>query len=338
MAEAGILDALARARRFLLTAQGCAACGGGTPAIWQDFDVFGAPSDEWVAAYAAAALAELDLGAEKEAAARCWRFLARESGGAAAALGYREGAARDADSTLWGCRLARLLGQESCPRYRAFAEFLRGCLRPDGGVATYPSAAALAAQFPGYGRLRQGHGWMQPHVCVTAAAAWLPEFQTPEVIAFLIRAQSREGCWHAHWWADREYATAHAVESLARLEEGAQPAPEGSREAVARGVRWLCELPPGASPFRLALRALGISAGRQRGWEPSLAELPGLQHEDGSWPASARLRVPPLDAPNPNLRWNWDEQGNGFGSIVLDRARIFTTATAVRALNQCLKR
>jgi hypothetical protein len=101
-------------------------------------------------------------------------------------------------------------------------------------------------------------------------------------------------------------------------------------------VDWLTGLPPSSSPFRLALRVLGIVSARHHGFEPALTQLLALQLDDGSWTASARLRVPPLDAQNPALRWNWDESGNGFGSIVLDQQRVFTTATAVRALSSCL--
>jgi len=330
--------ALAKAHKFLLRAQPPALEGEPLQtrqaALWQDFRVFDTPSDEWVPAYVAAALAETGESAlATEAARHWWRALVSRD---VPALGYRAGSARDADSTLWACRLAHLLGEQQHPAYARFVAFLRGCIRPDGGLATFPSARALAAQFPSQPRIRQGHGWTCSHVCVTAAALWLPEIAAiPDVTRFLVRAQTPEGYWNPYWWADREYATALAIESLARQQP--DHADDGAQQAIAKGAQWLSGFPPGASAFRLALRVSGLAQARLSAFIPPLNELMELQLDDGSWPASARMRIPPLDSDHPDRRWNWDEHGTSFASIVLDQERIFTTATAVRALTACSK-
>jgi hypothetical protein len=338
-ARDGAANSLHRAVRFLLGSRPPASSTSHPVAQelesscqWKDFSVFGRSSDQWVTAYAAVALAETGIPEARAAAEASWRFLTAERGGSVpTGLGYNREAPRDADSTQWGCRLAVLLGHTSDDWFGRSVRFLvSDCFRPDNGIATYPSASCLPFNTSNNTRVATD-GWTSSHVCVTAAAAWLEELLAHrDLVGFLAQAQVPQGYWNSYWWVDREYATAHALESLSR---------HGLRgDRFDRAVVWLESRPPGSSSFQLALRIIAISAARPGPPDALLPDLLASQLADGSWPSSARMRIPPPDLRNPEVRWNWDEASDGFGGIVVDRARIFTTATAVRALTSCLVR
>ncbi len=292
--------------------------------------MFGRTSDEWVTAYVAVALAETGVSEACDAADTAWRFLTADQGAVAAGLGYNREAPRDADSTQWGCRLSVLLGRTSDEWFQRAIKFLsKACLRPDGGITTYPSADCLPLEMRSNTR-GAAEGWTSSHVCVTAAAAWLKDLSLcGDLTAFLVRTQSSEGYWRSYWWADREYATALALESLSRHSP--------KQELIDCAVVWLKKRLPETSSFKLALRIIGMSAAHHHA-DALLSKLLALQLADGSWASSACMRIPPPNLRDPDFRWNWDKASDGFGGIVVDRARIFTTATAVRALASCLAR
>ena len=293
---------------------------------WRDFAVVGMQSDEWVTAYTAYALAEAGKQQGYAAAKSAWQWLVAESRIDRPGLGYNRRTPQDADSTVWGCRLAAAIGRSSDEWTARALRYLHTCGREDGGIATFADADDLSH----LGSAADGvEGWTTSHECVTAAAACLPEVVNfTDVCGFLARKQQPEGFWRPYWWADADYATAHAIESLSRL--------NADRRAIDRGVAWLSRSPSNHSPFVLALRVLGISKAGSYSFKPALRELLDLQLANGSWPASARLRIPPPNLKNPAIIWNWHEQHDGIGGVVLDRQGVFTTATALRALSSCL--
>jgi hypothetical protein len=292
-----------------------------------DRRVTGYSSDEWVTAYVATALAGLHESEARQAAQDGLQLLLarRRDGG----WGYHALLPADADTTTWVLRLAAALGSPASDRLRQARTFVDGQVDAGGGVATYPAGAARAlAAFlamPG-----PYDGWCGRHVCVTAAAAVLDLGSAP--LEFLRRAQRTDGSWTGHWWDDDEYATARAVEALAA---------SGDRAGVARAVRWAQDrvgsdgavssvAHGGPSPFAAALTLSALIAGgapqsgaraRVAGW------LRSEQRADGSWEASARLRVPapeqpdPLASPETTLTY-------------LDDDAVFTTATVLAALAQ----
>jgi hypothetical protein len=294
---------------------------------WRDFVAFGVPSDEWVTAYTACALAEAGNRQCYYAAEGAWQWLIAHSQENRPGLGYTRRTPQDADSTVWGCRLAAAIGQSSAEWTAGALRYLQGLARTDGGIATFAEADLYTL---GLGNAADTvAGWTISHECVTAAAAWLPEVaHFTDAAGFLARRQQLEGFWRAYWWSDVDYATAHAIESLARL--GAY------NETIDRAVYWLSRSPCSRSAFVLALRVLGISRARSLSFKPPLRELLALQLPNGSWPTSARLRIPPPYVRNPAMVWNWHEHHDGVASILLDRQAIFTTATALRALSSCL--
>jgi hypothetical protein len=331
--QADTKRAVGRAVEFLLQARidGCGASGSEplqTGRFWRDFRVAGVQSDEWVTAYAACALAETGNRQGYEAAECAWNWLIRRSQQDRPGLGYNRRTPRDADSTLWGCRLAAAIGRSPDEWTGCAVRYLRTCSRADGGIATFAKAADLSTL-----KLDSApeavEGWTISHECVTAAAAWLPQVVNfADVCGFLARTQQPEGFWRAYWWADADYATAHAIESLVRM--------SADQAVIDRGLAWLCRSPSNRSPFVLALRVLGISKARSQSFRLALRQLLDLQLANGSWAASARLRLPPPKLKNPAIIWNWDEHHDGLGGIILDRQGVFTTATVLRALSSCL--
>jgi hypothetical protein len=296
---------------------------------WRDFNAYANESDEWVTAYTAYALAESGLSDGIEAARNAWDWLVEGPYLHGPGLGYSRLSPQDADSTAWGLRLAAILQRSQDAFAKEAYEFLTTFVRRDGGIGTFAAADALKIG-PGKNESDVA-GWIASHICVTGPAAWLPVVRSLGTVQqFLIRTQQKAGFWRAYWWADDEYATAHAVESLT--------ATCRFDEAVRRGAAWLRDKCHSHSPFSLALRVLGIAKAGEPGFEPTLKELLALQKEDGSWSPSARLRIPAPFLKEPHVQWNWDEQGNGIGCIMLDHRRIFTTATAVRALSACRSR
>lgn len=313
---AGLDASIEAARCFLLQRRD-------SDGLWCDFDLPRGRSDEWVSAYIGMALAEragsqdtlqsvLDILCSRRSDDEGW--------------GYSAHTPPDADSTAWVCRLAHLVGRVDA--YSRGIRFIKRCLHGNGGVATYDSPVAIR-QFLGSPPISL-RGWCSPHVCVTAGAALLPDVANLRPVReFLRNSQERGGNWHAYWWCDSEYATSLAVEAirawrttedLARIEHAANWAAKSIQEA---------------SPFCIACRIQILSA-----CYPSMAtnlakHLITLQQPDGSWRSSARLRLPRPDIIDVESFTDWRLEEKSFGSVFLDSARLYTTATALRALNLC---
>ncbi len=309
---------LRRGVEFLLAVRssGEASCASQrSSASWREFIAFGVNSDEWVTGYAGCALAHTGYTDALEAAARAWAWLAAQCREHDAGFGYNTTTPRDADSTLWGCRLAAELNRSADECSVQALRFVQKCAQADGGIASYTDDDLKPLNIGTGDALA---GWTTSHDCVSAGAAWLPEIcEWVDVRGYLARTQQENGSWRSYWWLDHEYATAFAVESLAR--DGGYP------DAVERGATWLTEGYHRHSPFVLALRTLGIAAAGHHPFETCLQELLDLQRADGSWPVSARVRIPPPFLKDPQRIWNWNEQSDGIGCIIPDRFRVFTT-------------
>jgi cytochrome P450 len=205
--------------------------------------------------------------------------------------------------------------------------------RSDGPIRRYTGLAG-AASFA---------GWCAPHVCVTAAAASLEGLpQRARSLDFLRRAQRGEGTWHGYWWSGPEYVTALAVAALSRT---ADPRDEDRvrRAVVAMHARLdvfgaaTSPLLPAGSPFATASVLWALNAYESRSVaseriERAVGWLLAVQDEDGGWPASALMRIPPPGCEDPDAYGPWATEGGGGGSLVIDQNRLYTTATVVTAL------
>lgn len=346
--------AAAGALAFLLRRQTGDGC-------WRDFLLPAGQSDAWVTAYTGHALAGLASAQARDAAAAAWRWLERTErpGGG---WSYNAGVPGDADSTLWGLRLAAAVGDGDGARARTAARFLEAHLRDDGGLSTYVDRQAIRG-YVGLPDAVSFDGWLQSHVCVTAAGAGLAGF-APRLAPYLLQRQTADGRWRSYWWLADEYATGEAAAALAACASIDAGAP------IARAQRWaeqriaeLCTSPdarPPAFALALALRVALLELGHavDPAVDPALIEagiarLGEWQKPDGSWPASARLRVPRPDVCDPDRRdqverWQmWRGLAPAltagpitpqiildqtFNNYSLDVASVFTTATALRAL------
>jgi squalene-hopene/tetraprenyl-beta-curcumene cyclase len=292
-----------------------------------DGDLTSYPSDEWVSAYVAAAVAVLDDPEARDAARSGLQLLLGRRGHGG--WGYHALVPGDADTTTWVLRLAAALESPESDRLHDARAFVAGQIDAGGGVATYPADAALAlARFTGMPGPYDG--WCGTHLCVTAAAAVLG--LTPAPLEFLRRAQRGDGSWSGYWWDDDEYATARAVEALSA---------SGYRACVAAAVRWAesrigadgavrSVAHGGSSPFATALALSTLVAGgaSRRGARARAASwLRSQQRADGSWEPSARLRIPAPDQrdplASPETTFNY-----------LDDHAVFTTATVLAGLAQ----
>jgi hypothetical protein len=303
---------------------------------WRDFFDRGRPpsvqervtgysSDEWVTAYVATMLTTLGRAdADAAADAALTLLLGRRRDGG---WGYHALLPADSDTTVWVLRLAAALGAPESDRLRQARRFVAAQTDPRGAVATYPAQAAPALasflEMPG-----SYDGWCAAHVCVTAAAGVLGFDDA--TVSFLLDAQRPDGSWGAHWWDDDPYATLRAVEVLeAHGETGALRRARRWTEAAigADGaVRSALGATPSAFATALAASTLRIAAPDDSpGRERAVAWLLSHQQDDGSWPSSARLRVPapeqtdPLASPATTLTY-------------LDDEALFTTATVLAAL------
>lgn len=316
-------ESMRAARGFLLAAQA-------PDGSWKDFLLPAGNSNVWVTAFVAGVLAH-DPSA-RDAARHAWHFLA----GAAKPGGgwsYNAAVPADADSTLWALRLAELLGESESIAARAGASFLERHLHADGGVTTYASAEPIR-DYIGLPPFIPFHGWTSSHVCVTAACANLASYRE-RLRPYLAARRRDDGSWESYWWFDDEFATAEAVAALGADETSLSWA----------GERMECAETPFAAAHALRILACGAANGaRARG----VAKLLDMQQDDGSWPSSARLRVPRPDAvtPDRDVEWRmWAGLPPGpvtiesvlrgtFNNYSPDHYRIYTTATALRALQE----
>ena len=295
---------------------------------WTDFLLAPGRSDEWVTGYVATHLADargltphdeaIDDAIGSAWTALAGRSAARDVGGWA----YNRFVPRDSDSTSWalGCALAAGRGgdHEYARAVEGFGEFVS-----DEGVATYGLIDPIRL-FIGADEDRSFAGWTTPHVCVTAAAAQVPELRS-EVLGALERMRGPDGSWSSYWWASTAYASAlacRAVDSSDRGRVGAWAADQRT-----------------TSPFDLAgLLSISVEAGNPPAEQDSRAdELAQQQLPDGSFAGSALLRVPDPGERQPEAVTGWTRGGRIEGAELVDDRGIFTTATAISAWARYLR-
>lgn len=262
---------------------------------WLDFETLAGESDEWVTAYTGCCLAQVD-GGERTAALALDQLLMRRR---AAGWGYNSRVPADCDTTAWVCRLIELLGWTVLDDYVQAIDFLQAAVLPNGGIPTYPSETEIR-RFTGVPPQVSFSGWTMAHPCVTANAANVRGLdQRDRLLSYLNSVRGSENSWVGYWWTERAYPTMLAAEAIG-IDEQARHWAIRSEES---------------SSFSLACRArLGVDV---------VSRLIELQQEDGGWPASAELRIPPPFVTDVTL---------SRARTSLDHNRIYTTATAVLAL------
>ncbi|HYN97715.1 MAG TPA: hypothetical protein VES42_28075 [Pilimelia sp.] len=296
---------------------------------WSAFHLYPGVSDEWVTAYVAAALAEADAPGCAALTAGALRGLTGRQR-ADGRYGFNARAIGDGDSSVWTLRLGAVAGAFPGDRAAALAA-LAAHERPEG-MATYAADEPIRTIIEA-GPERTMKGWCASHPCVNAVAAGLAE--TAEAARAALRDQQRgDGSWPAYWWRDPEYTVAHAAEALSGEPAAARAAAWAARR-LADGPVVTPDFPDG-SPFAtaLAVRAVVAGEGDAGAVDAAVEWLCRGIRLDGAWTASAVLRVPDPDEPDPDApgRTTWVPGGRKEGAVVLDRTGVFTTATVVAAL------
>ncbi|RKT09847.1 squalene-hopene cyclase-like protein [Streptomyces sp. 1114.5] len=346
---AALANASAAAARYLRREQEPAG-------RWGDFLLLGQQSTSWVTGYVGWNLAATGTAAGSLAAAADWLVAHREPGGG---WGYNGQWPVDVDSTANALLFLTRHGAPEPQRWAPALDWLLSAQRPDGGFATIVDPEPWLVRFRSdAGDLR---GWTSSHPCVTAVAALLlagldgarERRGALRAARWLLDHQRPEGHWEAYWWTSRLYSTCRAVQAIGELGRrvdlpGAAPgraratawllhsqrpdggwagAPNRSSGAfdTALAVQALCEL--GTAPPRGDAVALAAAFARGTRW------LLNHQRPDGSWPVEPILRVPRPQLADPWKQTSWTESIAGLDVVVEDWRRLFTTATALRALH-----
>lgn len=325
---------------------------------WKDFLLPAGNSNVWVTAYVGDVLAVRSEEDARKAARAGWQFLEKvmtEDGG----WSYNPQVPGDADSTLWGLRLAESLDMSGSDSARKAKEFLERHIRDDGGLTTYASPVPVR-NYIGLPPFVSFEGWTQSHICVTAACANLDSYRE-RFCQYLLQKQSDNGRWAAYWWFDDEYSTAEAVAALAGKGRTAIDCAPEIAAPIERAALWALgrvdllaavesRFPPAfalAHALRILARTNHLAKVRDS-LSRGLARLIEWQKPDGSWSASARLRVPRPDSLTPDPQADWKMwAGIPIGPISLesvlkhtfnnyspDHFGVYTTATILKALQE----
>ena len=317
-----------RAANFLLGVRNAHGC-------WEDFYSLAGYSDEWVTAYTGSVLAVAGNSAASAAAQHAYRVLHRRHWWKAG-WGYNRRTPADADSTSWVMALRQVVKDKRTLRYFRAKRFLERHMIPSGGVATY-ALACWIRRFTGLSKQVSFSGWCGPHLCVSAAVALLPEF-THRLAPYLIARQGNDGSWDGYWWQDKEFPSNLSAQAVASSQH-----PQKIRR-LDRAAAWassrVAALLNGSVPSNHFVLAHGLNMLQ---WATPSSALDQLKHQaiqilieaqraDGSWNAGAQLRIPAPGMTDPEGFSDWDRNGIGANSIILDNKRIFTTASVLRTL------
>jgi squalene-hopene/tetraprenyl-beta-curcumene cyclase len=324
-----VTDAAARARRFLEAAQL-------TNGRWLDFRTRDLISSSWVTAYVGAALAHAGGSRGALEKARTWLGSNRHPRGG---WGYGAVTPPDADTIANVIYfLARARGDEpSDPAIvEAVPSLLHYWVEPEGGFQTYQPVRGDPLHYP-------GSGWCDAHLSVTAMAGEalyaIDKDHHRSILEacsrFLRARQCAAGFWEDYWWDGKTYGTYHAARLLFLMDD---------RAPVRRSVEWTLEQAAAeggfgngeggaAAPFHtaLALRTLLLDEkqGHSHAARSAASWLLREQQSDGGFQAVPMLRVPEPETHAPG-------ESPKSCPLVVDKNRLFTTATVLSALTDYL--
>ena len=303
---------------------------------WNCFETLAGTSDEWVTAYVGCCVASMDDYEGRKLAEKAHKFLSGRrffSSG----WGFNKIVPCDADSTAWGIRLYELLAEQRPlgRKYRHALKFLLKHVDTSGGVCTYKKEGPIRY----FTRLKKNisfEGWCSAHPCVTAAVANLKDPQLYFTLDNLRNNQRSNGSWMGYWWMDEEYTTGLAAAALHRndpTEKKLQSAIEWGFDKMSGKKFVSTSIFPEGSCFATAWMLHLLSFSKQWDRVGHIVEwLVNKQQSDGSWNASAALRIPPPYCTDPESFLPWSTHGKGGGSIIMDKNSVFTTATVIFAL------
>lgn len=267
-----LTDSVLAAERFLMRQQEPDGC-------WRDYQLEPGLSEAWTTAVVLWSLACAQPSSagpsSVNAALNALHTLQKPNG-----WGYNKYTAADADSTAWACRVLTAL---QATEGLTLSPLLERFIRADGSSQTFLGEERFGS-WAGY------HADVQPTIGNAMVSIYA---QTPDpalatsirqLRAFCMLAAKPEG-WSSFWWTTDAYAIATNLGFL-QSSGGIPPALQSS------ATKWLSEAPAPQSAFETA-QYLMIALLTGTAIEEHIALLTNTQLDDGSWPSSTTLLVPP---------------------------------------------
>jgi len=306
--------------------------------FWEDFTTLAGKSDEWVTAYVANILSEVKLKQCKKLAINAWKKL-QQRRHLTFGWGYNGFVPQDADSTIWVLRLCKTLEIKNSIRVFLARKFLERHQGKNGGISTYHDPFRIR-NFTGLSKLEKFSGWCSPHCCVTAAAPTiLSNGAKKKSIQYIRSLQLSEGNWKGYWWADHEYTTLLAIQSLDKSGD------QQDQKRILSAGKWAYDRfdeksyifsakLQQISPFATACGAKVLLQTKNPLYDEKIFSIlqwiKNSQLENGSWKSSACLQIPPPNVKDP---YKYDSQFKlENGSICVDNESNYTTATVISFL------
>lgn len=223
----------------------------------------------------------------------------------------------------------------------------------DGGWTTYNNVENLKNRLELPDNVDVS-GWIQSHVCVSAAAALMLSYREHSLddrldatIKYLLASQTIEGAWKSYWWTSDVYATSFSLQVLARINRSEY------YHQICSGCQWLRGQQQNdgswddmkshqSSVFytALAIKALMICDFDMHEKEIAKGIEWLLQQEmsDGSWQSQRILRIPATNVVNPEVVKEWRRSSFGVNTLVDDHRRVFTVATVLNCFQTYLNK
>ena len=298
---------------------------------WEDFMTSAGHGKTWISGFVGLMLAEhnTDLSILKTVISNI-----SDSGS------YNESILQDADSSTF------LIGFHKAMDSNTKQDLQHSWLafqKENGGWATYIDEQTLRQTLD----LEESvavDGWLQPHPCVSAAAAYvlrsIPTLKenydkTGTYLEKLILEQNLT----AYWWTSDVYTQSFALLAFADTQKKniCNTLINNIIDVQHEGGYWVNPNSnlPNAFYTALALRAMLCFEPENQRIEIEAAAnwLITNQMTDGSWQTDRILRIPATNVIDPATVSQWRQSSFGVNALSDDHNRVFTTSMAVNALN-----
>jgi hypothetical protein len=336
MLSQSLAEAIDQGTEFLMSARS-------EDGLWRDFQTLAGLSSEWVTAFVAYVLSQVNSNSSISSTLVCLAQRQRVNGGWA----YNEDVPTDCDSTAWSVLALSSAAQCDSTIIARGVEYIQKHQSvAEGGFCTY-SASDHIETYIQKPDLTSVQGWTQPHPCVTALAlqALLTQREHIEshcienAIRYLQGKKEQSGIWRSYWWSGCAYGTYHAIRALSAAQ--AVTARDLTESARQLERQWSTHAESAASShekiaafeaaFTILAQVLCADIESLTTADKLTSQLIAEQNSDGSWPSSPILRIPPPVVTKPEMLKRW-RQGTGTGVIIPDQRRCFTTAAVLWAL------